>query len=116
MARRAPANLLDYVPTRILEHTLETDGSVVILKPKFGTGPISRLMKRIVGRRDILRVHLDPIGSLTWESIDGRRTVGDIAEHVRDRSEDGLEDAYERCARFMRSLADAGAVRLDPPV
>jgi hypothetical protein len=63
----------------------------------------------------MLKVHLDELGSHTWDAIDGCRTVGEIADIVtRKTGEDGPQ-MYERCSRFIRTLANAGAVSLAPP-
>jgi len=115
MAKKIRANFLDYVPTRRVECTVDPAGDLVLLVPKFGTGRLGRWWASVIGSRSTLKVHLDELGSLTWNAIDGRRTVAEITLHVsRDRDEPG-EEMYDRCARFIRSLSNAGAVHLDPP-
>jgi hypothetical protein len=113
MGKKSRANFLDYVPTRQVESITEPCGELVLLVPKFGTSRLGRWWASVIGSRSTLKVHLDELGSLTWSAIDGRRTVAEITLHVN--RDEPADDMYDRCSRFIRSLSNAGAVRLDPP-
>jgi hypothetical protein len=115
MARSNRANFLDYVPVRQAESTLDPGGSLVLLLPKFGSGRLGRWWASVIGSRSTLKIHLDELGSRTWDAIDGRRAIGEIAVIVHTGSEEKQGPMYERCARFIRMLANAGAVSLLPP-
>ena len=116
MARKNRTNFLDYVPRRKVESSLDAEGRQVLLVPKFGTSRFARWWASVIGTRSTLKVHLDERGSMTWDAIDGKRTVGEISLFVaRDDPEEG-DAMYDRCSRFIRSLTNAGAIHLDPPV
>ncbi len=110
------ANFLDYVPSRRVECSKEAGDRLVLLVPKFGTGRLGRWWSSVIGRRSTLKIHLDEMGSRTWVAIDGRRTVGQIAQIVGRQDGDPGDGMYERCSRFIRTLSNAGAIHLDPPV
>jgi len=116
MTGKHRANFLDYVPSRRVEYSQEAGDRLMLLVPKFGTGRLGRWWSSIIGRRSTLKIHLDEMGSRTWVTIDGRRTVGQIAQIVGRQGEDTGKEMYERCSRFMRTLSNAGAIHLDPPV
>jgi len=117
MARRGdrtPENYLDCVPRRAVEHETDGDGRTVLLRPKFIKGPLARWLQPRIERKHF-RVRLDEVGAATWEAIDGRRTVGEIAEILKDRFGDRVEPCYERCSMFVRSLDRGAMITLERP-
>lgn len=111
------ANFLDYVPIKKIPCRKETDGQMVLMLPKFGNGVLGRWWSSVVGQhRSVLKIHLDELGRMTWEAIDGKRSIGDIADHVQYDSPTALDGHYERCSRFMKMLSNAGAVELKRPL
>ena len=115
MAAVSSLNFLDFVPECSVECAPDAQGSIMLLVPKFGNGRIGAWWSRVVGHRSVLKIHLDELGLITWEAIDGRRNVGQIAELVSESSGEDLPSMYDRCSRFIRQLAEAGAVKLSPP-
>jgi hypothetical protein len=96
----------DLIPVRVHGHLIE-DEKVVLLIPKFTNRLIHNLYPKT--RELFFRVKLDEPGSFTWECIDGKKTIYQIASEVKTRiSETGkpFEDAAERAERFMSVLYD----------
>jgi hypothetical protein len=108
-------NFLDYVPRRLIKSTTGPDGSDILVINKFGRSGLGRWWASLIGRRAFVRIHLDGLGWGTWNAMDGRRTVGEIARIVSSSSGEDATSMYERCSRFVRTLVDAGAVGLSPP-
>jgi len=86
----------------------EQDGRVVVSRPR----PTSRGLR---GFADLIsywlsvpRIRLDEVGSATWLLLDGRRTVDEVAELVRERFGDAVEPAEERIGTFVRTLRYQG--------
>ena len=50
------------------------------------------------------RLRLDELGSFAWRSLDGRVTVGQLADAVRERFGDSAEPVEQRLGRFVRDL------------
>jgi hypothetical protein len=108
-------NFLDLVPVRTLDSTIDASGRRVLLKPKFGRGRVSTWWISLIGeRRSVLKIHLDDMGTRTWEAIDGTRTVADIADVVGSATDGPVNSRYERCSIFIKRLMDAGAVHVRP--
>jgi hypothetical protein len=62
--------------------------------------PLAWLSSNRPGRR----VRLDEIGSLAWTLLDGRRTVGEVANALRERFGERVEPAEERLGTLVRAL------------
>lgn len=96
-------NLLELVPEQIVKSEIEEDGIVTVLGPRFRSG----LMKRLVGSRmksPYFRIKLDDIGATVWESIDGKRNIGVIAQILRDKFGERIEPCHDRLAVFFTHL------------
>jgi hypothetical protein len=57
---------------------------------------------------------LNGVGALVWQSMDGRRTVGDIADLVCDEYEVSLEQAQDDIRLFLEPLTEDGMVQWRP--
>lgn len=59
--------------------------------------------------------NLNEAGSFIWDQIDGRKTVTQIAEAMREEFDVALDQAREDTAEFIGALEAAGMIeRLDP--
>ena len=94
-------NLLELTPVRINNHE-EVDGLINILIPKFK----KEFMKKIIpkNKHADIRVKLDELGSATWLSIDGNKTVIEIVEELRGNFGEKIEPAIERISKFINGL------------
>jgi len=102
-------NYLDNVPKRNVDFEEAEGGRLVLLRPKFMTGPFARLLQPRIPKR-FFRVQLDDIGTLVWRSIDGTRTVGEISEILYAEFGERVEPRYERCSKFVHSLHQGAMV------
>jgi hypothetical protein len=103
--RRGPpeVNLLDLIPQRIIEHEIGSDDLVILLAPRFKNAFLRKhLQPRL--KRPFLKVNLDEIGSAVWLLCDGKRSVGEIAEPLRERFRETIEPCYDRLGQFMQHL------------
>jgi hypothetical protein len=117
MARRDTApreNYLDRVPKRNVAFEEGEGGRLVLLRPKFMGGPLARLLQPHLPKKHF-RVKLDDIGTLVWRSIDGARTVGEIAEIVGAEFGERVEPRHERVSRFVHSLHQGAMVAFVGP-
>ena len=97
-------NLLDCVPTRMLQWENDEDGTVIIKEPKFKSVPLQSLARRL-GRSPYYKIHLDEFGSFVWEKCDGNSRVEQIGMGLKQKFGNKVEPVYERLAAFMRLLA-----------
>ena len=112
MIRRAPTgppadgNLLELVPVRTASWAEDT-GKVVVEVP--ARKPPWFLAWLSYGTKS-RKVRLDEVGSLAWNLLDGRRTVGEVATVLRERFSDRVEPAEERLGTLLRLLHRGGLV------
>ena len=105
-------NYLDFVPVRKIDHEVDDEGRVVLLRPKWMKGFFAKWLQPSI-RHKYFRVRLDKFGAATWTAIDGVRTVGEIADVVYEQFGEEIEPRYERCSKFVHSLHEGAMVQFD---
>lgn len=56
-------------------------------------------------------ITLNPVGTMVWEALDGRRDVRELAEHLAGRLDHvDLEQARTDVTRFMDELRQLGLI------
>jgi hypothetical protein len=111
---KSEGNYLDRVPARAVGHEEGAEGRLVLLRPKFMTGPLARLLQPRIPKQHF-RVRLDDIGTAVWKLIDGERNVGQIADALVEPLGDRIEPRYERVSRFIHSLHKGSMITLAAP-
>ena len=97
-------NFLDLIPQRNCQCEKTGDGRIDLLVPRFK----NRFMKKIalkLGRSEFITLHLDALGSLVWDRVDGSRTVEQIGKLVEKENEAFTHQLYERLTQFLSSLS-----------
>jgi hypothetical protein len=108
---RAPANLLDLKPRRLVTWKEEEDQRVTLIVPRFRSPRVARFFAPFL-RDPNFRVRLDAMGSTVWLGLDGETDVGTIADRVRERFGASVEPVHDRLGRFIRNLAGADLIEL----
>jgi hypothetical protein len=107
---RRDINLLELIPEQLVGSETGEDGIVTVLGPRFK----SDLMKRLVGSRlksPHFRIELDEIGTAVWQSIDGKRTIGEIAGILREKFGEKIEPCHDRLSMFFTQLEMSRYIR-----
>lgn len=96
-------NSLDLVPIRRHHHQSEENGLITLIVPKFEKKWTRNFF--ISGhRRDHHKIKLDELGSETWKTIDGEKTVKEISDSIRSQHEEELDDLDNRVSQFISLL------------
>ncbi len=108
---RMPAPLsLSAKPRRSAEW-YERDNRVVVQRARpTAPGVVARVREWI---RYVLmpgRLRLDETGSRVWRSLDGRTSLSEIIDGLRDERPDDGEDLERRVELFVRALVGQGLV------
>lgn len=102
-------NFVLYVPElRHQEFTVNDAGHVVL---DIAISPVKRLMGKLVNREPVSDIELDELSSSAWLSIDGERSILEIARIQSGKTGDDIDDSAQRIAKFMRYLAKRGWIR-----
>ncbi len=102
------SNLLELVPVRTAGW--REDACRVVIEIPAPSRPWRAPIAWLSSKMSSKRVRLDEVGSLAWTLLDGRRTVGEVADALRERFGDRVEPAEERLGILLRSLHRGGLV------
>lgn len=100
---RIEDNFLDYVPVRKVEWEREENGKVYLIKEKSK----NKLMKKIIdlfNKSQFFNIHLDKLGTSAWLLIDGKRSVYEINEKMKEEFGEDLYQAEQRLCLFFTLL------------
>ena len=96
-------NLLELAPVRTAAWS-ERGERVVVERPKPTGWTPAALFERLACALSVQRMRLDELGSFVWRRLDGRTTVGELAEALRERFGEAAEPAEERLGQLVRLL------------
>jgi hypothetical protein len=102
-------NLLELAPARVAEWE-EVGDRIVVHRPRPNGPWPARAVHWLLYLMAPRRIRLDECGSFAWRRLDGRCTVGDLAQHLRDRFGDAVEPAEQRLGRLIRVMRREGLV------
>jgi len=105
-ARAIEVNLLELVPSRIVNFELRESNLVTILAPRFRNGIFKKLFQPRL-KKPFLKVDLDEIGSEVWLLCDGKRNIKEIGERLKEKFAERIEPCYERLSLFFKQLENA---------
>lgn len=98
------ANLLDLVPQQKIKFEESGDGKIILLKPKFKNKLLVKyLLPRL--KKPNFKIKLDQFGSFVWKQCNGKNTVAQIANLLKQNFQDEIDPVYDRLAIFIQSLA-----------
>ena len=110
MGKKQPRNLLDLVPEQNYPFYTRDDGTVDVLVPRYGTNFIARALSSMFKNTPV-RVHLDPVGTCTWNLCDGRRSVHEIGEHLHGEFGEKVEPLWDRLGLFFKQMENQRLIR-----
>ncbi len=103
MAKKKQENYLDYVPVILSRNTWSVeDGKVTIHMEHRGF--YAWIAQKFFRRPRISHIDLDKHGSYIFQQIDGKRTVGELAELMHQQFGADAEPLYDRLVKYMQIL------------
>ena len=106
-------NLLDLAPVCRAEFE-ETGDRVVVVRPKNHRPGAAGLLDRLTWSLSAKRIRLDAVGSFIWRRLDGKTTVREIAQAMRDELGETVEPVEERLGTFLHQLHRQELVAFPP--
>ena len=97
-------NLLDLVPEQKLNFEESGNGLVTLLKPKFKNKFLVKYLRPRI-KKPNYKVKLDQFGSFVWKKCNGKNTVAQIGDLLKQEFKDDIDPVYDRLAFFIQSLA-----------
>ena len=104
------AHQRSWVVIPLAEHDL--DGELVVIRAPRFQGRLGKGLVNVLKRDPEFNLHLDEFGSEAWSMFDGRRTLGEVADHMAERAGDEPRIALTRLIMFLKGLKGAGVIRI----
>jgi len=101
----------DCRPRRALDWRQDSDGRVVILRPKFGSNRWGAKFASWIGTGEY-RIRLDDIGTLVWKSLDGQTPLSEVLRNLRENYGSKIEPAEMRLQRFVDQMHQARLIEI----
>ncbi|RKY60121.1 MAG: hypothetical protein DRP96_06125 [Candidatus Neomarinimicrobiota bacterium] len=96
-------NMYGIVPRPCVLSETDSDGKIVLLKPKFKSAFTLKFLAPLSRHKDY-KIHLDEVGSAIWKRIDGKMNTGKIAEEISREFGDNVDPVFERVGTFIQQL------------
>lgn len=97
------ANYLDLTPHRLHKEEISEENLVTVLIPKFQNRFAVRFIVPKL-KSHVFKLKLDELGSAVWLSVDGKKTVDQIAKQLLKKFGDKIEPVNERLTKFLTGL------------
>lgn len=97
-------NFLDYVPQKNKDNKWTKEKNELITIHAVHKGFFSLLAIKCFARPRVSHIHLDEYGSFVWKQIDGKKTIGQLAEIIKSEYGAGAEPLYNRLVHYMKVL------------
>lgn len=106
------ANYLDYIPRKVenISSRETEDGRTQLIIHR--NSLLERILRKIAYIPEKYYVDLDPLGSFVWNIIDGKRTIYEISQKVKEEFQEAAEPLYERLIEYFVILKNNKFIRL----
>lgn len=103
-------NYLHYIPAISGKNTWDAAEDGLVTIHMVHRGFYAWVAQRFFHRPRVSHIALDAMGSFIFRHIDGQRTVGQLAELVREKFGQDAEPLYDRLVQYMRILQNNGFI------
>ena len=99
-------------PKRRLKWEMDSKGRAVLLRPKFGSGRLGRILLNWFGPSHY-RIRLDEVGTAVWVCLDGETPLVAVASELKRKFGSQVEPAEERLQMFVDDMIRKKLIRVD---
>ena len=103
-------NYLDYIPAVSRRNTWEADKAGMVTIHMIHRGFYAWLAQWLFRRPRVSHIRLDAMGSFVFQCIDGKRTVGALAELVKAEFGEDAEPLDGRLVQYLKILRNNGLI------
>ncbi len=102
--KKIEENYLDYIPKRSQEVNWRNkeDGLIQIVVDRDSL--YERIVRKLFFTPDSYKIDLDIMGTFIWNSIDGKRSLYDIAGLLQTKFGEDAEPLYQRLIQYINIL------------
>ena len=96
-------NFLDFVPVISDRNTWNCENGKVTIH-MVNKGFYHMIAQKFFNTPRVSHIDLDEYGSYIWLQIDGERTIGNIADLLKEKYGENAEPLYDRLVKYMQIL------------
>lgn len=112
MKKKSKINYLDYIPVQKFEWYIdESTAKVVIKREKFDNKLLQKFFSPRL-KKTYFEIKLDDFGTLVWTNCDGKKSILQISDILKDKFGEQVEPVYERVSMFIKRLEQERIVEL----
>ena len=102
-------NYLERKPLRSQIQWMQDEDGIVTLEQE-NKGVMNRIAQKLLKKPKITYIHLDERGSFLWPMMDGKTTILELGERVKERFGKEAEPLYERLVQYLKILESYGFI------
>lgn len=104
MASKKNNNYLDFIPIINPQNDWSEDEEGIVTIHMVHRGFYATIAQKFFHTPRVSHIKLDKYGSFLWKELDGRRTVGQLAQRMKEQFGDKAEPLYDRLVHYMQIL------------
>ena len=104
MAKKKSENYLDFIPMMNPRNDWSQDEDGIVTIHMVHRGFYATIAQKFFHTPRVSHIKLDGYGSFLWKEMDGQRTVGQLAQRMKEQFGDGAEPLYDRLVHSMQIL------------
>ena len=104
MASKKNNNYLDFIPIINPQNDWSEDEEGIVTIHMVHRGFYAAIAQKFFHTPRVSHIKLDEYGSFLWKELDGRRTVGQLAQRMKEQFGDKAEPLYDRLVHYMQIL------------
>ena len=97
-------NYLENIPAISPKISFTEDEDGIITLAVENTGVMNRIAQKLFKKPKVSYIHLDELGSFIWKLIDGKTTISDMGNPVKEQFGEQAEPLYPRLAKYISIL------------
>lgn len=104
MAKKKKENFLDYVPICAPGYSWDVDEKGIVVIKVENKGFYNKIAQKFFKKPPVSYISLDEYGSFVWKQMDGKQTIFEIAQMVKENYKEKAEPLYERISKYFQIL------------
>ncbi|WP_283674237.1 PqqD family protein [Butyricicoccus sp. Marseille-Q5471] len=110
MPKKKDENYLDYIPQYHPRHTWSENDKGIVTIHMVHKGFYAFIAQKFFRTPRVSHIDLDAYGSFLWKLIDGKKTVGRLADDMRAQFGKAAEPVYDRLVKYVQILRNNGFI------
>ncbi len=109
--KKESENYLEKIPFRNDKISWTVDEKGIVTLEIENKGMFNRLAQKFLKKPKITYIHLDELGSFSWQMTDGEKDILAIGNNVKEKFGEKAEPLYERLAKFFQIVHSYGFIK-----